>query len=256
MKKALPVIFILLIAGAFLFYALNNRLPKYALGTDFTLKVGERVKVDNLSLNILEVLEDSRCPIDVECIWEGSVEVKILASTEELSEEIVIDWSSGGYIFNKYRIEILDVKPEQVSTAIITDDEYLLTLTINIENSEGLAGSISPSAVYYFTDALRRLVITKHGWPFYGFTPELFLDVLPGLIIEDFEGVEAEQGIYRVDERGELVFEIRKDIPTHASADAISNIGMKTLVQNLSVRKNIPVTDTQSVINLLKSLKI
>jgi len=256
MKKSILVLLILVVAGAFLFYALSSNIPKYPLGANFSMQIGDRVQVGDTELTFEKITEDSRCPTDVICVWQGSLEAKLTFKTNEISEEILIDWTAGGFVIDKYKIQILDVQPETISTKIISDRDYNLTFVINIENSQAFADSISQSAVNYFTDALRRLVITKHGWPFYGFTPDLFLDVLPGLKIEDFNGIQGEQGIYEINEEGTLIFNVSENIPAHASAEAISNNGMKQLLENISLKRNITITDTQSVIDLLKSLKI
>ena len=43
-------------------------------------RLGEEVRVNDLSIRPLEVLEDSRCPIDVTCIWAGRVRVRVAIS--------------------------------------------------------------------------------------------------------------------------------------------------------------------------------
>ena len=50
-----------------------------ALGAPFTLRMGESADVDGqLRLTALTVTEDSRCPIDVACVWAGDAAVAIL----------------------------------------------------------------------------------------------------------------------------------------------------------------------------------
>lgn len=49
--------------------------------------IGEPQEVwDGLSVTPLEVLEDSRCPIEAECVWEGRVRV---AATLDLGHESI-----------------------------------------------------------------------------------------------------------------------------------------------------------------------
>ena len=49
-----------------------------ALGTPFTLRLGESADVEGrLRLTALAVTEDSRCPIDVVCVWAGDAAVAI-----------------------------------------------------------------------------------------------------------------------------------------------------------------------------------
>lgn len=49
------------------------------------VSMGETVTFKNASVTFIKVLEDSRCPENTTCIWEG--QVKILASVEEFGQE-------------------------------------------------------------------------------------------------------------------------------------------------------------------------
>jgi len=41
-----------------------------------TAGIGERIMVDGPQLTVLEVLEDSRCPADVQCVWAGRLRLR------------------------------------------------------------------------------------------------------------------------------------------------------------------------------------
>lgn len=48
------------------------------LGAPFTLRMGESADVDGqLRLTALAITEDSRCPLDVVCVWAGDAAVAI-----------------------------------------------------------------------------------------------------------------------------------------------------------------------------------
>ncbi|MCZ6595281.1 MAG: hypothetical protein O6943_10275 [Bacteroidetes bacterium] len=49
------------------------------------IALGETVTAGNVILKFVEVLEDSRCPKDVVCIWEGRAKVKVVISGESIS---------------------------------------------------------------------------------------------------------------------------------------------------------------------------
>lgn len=40
-------------------------------------RLGERIYVDGPAVTPLEVLEDSRCPKNVQCFWEGQLRLKV-----------------------------------------------------------------------------------------------------------------------------------------------------------------------------------
>jgi hypothetical protein len=42
-----------------------------------SLSIGQTATFDNLTLKLLRVTEDSRCPQDVQCIWAGTFKVEV-----------------------------------------------------------------------------------------------------------------------------------------------------------------------------------
>jgi hypothetical protein len=56
------------------------------LGREFSLRPGQSATVDGLAIRFEEVRGDSRCPVDVQCIWEGdaTVVVSVGGATNEL----------------------------------------------------------------------------------------------------------------------------------------------------------------------------
>lgn len=54
--------------------------PKPALGAIFNLRYGERatISTERLSLTFQKVLEESRCPVGVTCIWEGNARIVVM----------------------------------------------------------------------------------------------------------------------------------------------------------------------------------
>jgi hypothetical protein len=53
--------------------------PFHASGT-VTARLGETVRLGNVAVRPLAILEDSRCPLDVDCVWAGRVRVKVSVS--------------------------------------------------------------------------------------------------------------------------------------------------------------------------------
>jgi len=42
-----------------------------------TIQTNQTINFDALKITFLETLEDSRCPSDVTCIWEGRASIKL-----------------------------------------------------------------------------------------------------------------------------------------------------------------------------------
>ena len=111
---------------------------KARLGEEFTLHIGESIRIteEDLRIKFVKVSEDSRCPKDVNCIWEGRVttiiEILMDSSSQqlELSQPGLTDTPAmeahEGYEFT-YRVEPY---PEKAGVEI-TADEYRLLLIVS-----------------------------------------------------------------------------------------------------------------------------
>ena len=107
-----------------------------SLGQEFILQVGEtaNIKGEKLQVKFLEVLEDSRCPKGVTCVWEGRVscmiEITYLESLHRitLTQPGLTDWPTKES-FKQYQISF-DVEPYPEAGKEIPTDGYLLVLRI------------------------------------------------------------------------------------------------------------------------------
>lgn len=99
---------------------------------ELEIKFGETISYDNLKLYFYDV-EDSRCPSDVTCIWEGKVVAMIHTSndTHKIGGPLEIGYPMT-YI-TPYTITLLDVKPYPISTE---KPSYVATLEITKSESK------------------------------------------------------------------------------------------------------------------------
>lgn len=68
-----------------LMLACASSTPTTPLGEPFTLTPGNSVTVDGVQITFVGVGQDSRCPPDVQCIWEGDAEVRLRVEAEEVT---------------------------------------------------------------------------------------------------------------------------------------------------------------------------
>jgi len=100
------------------------------------LKAGESVEVPALAASIAfdTVLEDSRCPVDVECVWEGNAKVGLRLVSDESSAPFELNSSQQGgetmFAHAGYSVTIDSVDPKPKSTEAIDPALYVLTLKI------------------------------------------------------------------------------------------------------------------------------
>lgn len=76
--------------------------------------LGETVRVDGPRVTPLEVLEDSRCPMNARCVWAGQVRLKVrvhLGSGDrelELTSDKPVQVADGS-------LELVEVQPDRVA---------------------------------------------------------------------------------------------------------------------------------------------
>jgi hypothetical protein len=111
---------------------------KVRLGEEFSLSICQGVVIngEDLHIKFVEVSEDSRCPKDVTCIWEGRVTAVVEISTDDSSQQLKLSQPGltdaparemyKGYGLT-YRVEPY---PEKAEVEIATD-EYRLLLTVS-----------------------------------------------------------------------------------------------------------------------------
>jgi hypothetical protein len=89
-------------------------------------RIGQTVYVSGPSIRPDEVLEDSRCPVDVTCVRAGTVRIRVLviASGGTHPVELTLGQpveSDGG------RLTLLTVQPQQRTTRTLAAEDYRFT---------------------------------------------------------------------------------------------------------------------------------
>lgn len=108
-----------------------------SLGEEFSLKVGQSavIRGEGLEIGFEQVLEDSRCPRDVTCIWEGRVVVLVelckngTTHQMELIQQGLTNQMATTY-YGDYTIRF-SVQPYPDETNNIETDDYRLRLAIS-----------------------------------------------------------------------------------------------------------------------------
>lgn len=114
----------------------DNVLTKeYELGKEFTLKIGETVNIkdESSSLKVNKLIDDSRCPSNVNCIWAGQVSFD-MSFKKTINQNFTIGF--GGSTTSTKSIDGYNIKLIKVSPTAFTsgntpkESDYLLTLKV------------------------------------------------------------------------------------------------------------------------------
>jgi hypothetical protein len=79
------------------------------------------------------VANDSRCAVDVQCVWAGDAEVHIpvtVARAAWTSLSLHTGVEPRSVTFQSWRITLVDLKPAPRSTVRISSDSYIATLRV------------------------------------------------------------------------------------------------------------------------------
>jgi len=108
------------------------------LGQPFKMKLNDTATYyENellFSFILTDILEDSRCPSDVTCIWQGLFTAAFSCSgcTDESFElgNGALD-NPSTTVQNGYKLELLEINPTTLSTRTIDVNDYELTLMVS-----------------------------------------------------------------------------------------------------------------------------
>lgn len=91
--------------------------------------IGYTVTQNGISITPLEVVADSRCPVDVVCIQAGTASVRTEVRYKETTQEVVLSLGRASFIGDK-RIELTSVTPEPKQGAKIPEGDYRFVFTV------------------------------------------------------------------------------------------------------------------------------
>lgn len=108
------------------------------LGRPFTLRAGRQIALQGQKLRIrfAEVTQDSRCPVDVTCVWGGNAAVRIDVTTNGRSEEsLTLNTAKGPAFVNEavyegFKVKLVDLKPSRRSDRKVPPGDYVVTLLV------------------------------------------------------------------------------------------------------------------------------
>ncbi len=134
MRKVSLLAFIGVLIGGLLGCA-PATIKEFSLDEPFTLFVRQKAQVGELQIQFLGVSQDSRCPVDVECVWAGNAKITLKVSLKDSTQETAITINSHteptAAIYEGFRIEFVDLRPVPRSDRPINPAEYRVTLKVS-----------------------------------------------------------------------------------------------------------------------------
>jgi hypothetical protein len=125
------------------------------------LHVGETVSVDDaeLSIRFVRVSEDSRCPIDADCIWAGNGQVEIEVRRDGELNTFRLNTMEGAKEvgLESYRIQLVQLAPVPSAGQPIPAETYRATLRVT-RTGTACTEEARPALVVSLTDSITGAV--------------------------------------------------------------------------------------------------
>lgn len=106
------------------------------VGEEFSLAVGEIVSVEGamLSVEFVEVIEDSRCPTGVQCVWEGNGAIMVRTITDAGLEADTLHTNLQPSVLHlgEIQLELLFLHPFPEAPGTIPTDSYRATFVTRL----------------------------------------------------------------------------------------------------------------------------
>ena len=109
-----------------------------------TVGVGEAARLGPLRIRVNRVVEDSRCPAQVQCVWQGRLMVAIFADdpaalarpggpdapSVAVAHETVLVLGESKPVLGRM-IQLVDAQPQPIAGQMIRSDSYRLTIKLD-----------------------------------------------------------------------------------------------------------------------------
>jgi hypothetical protein len=133
--EIISILIIIFMAGC---TQLESTIIPVDLDDPFQLKINQvgLIKSENVKIVFVNITEDSRCPSDVECVWEGqaTILINIIKNKQVLGEFNLTSREGFDELaikeYDGYSIELMIVEPYPISTQKIDRSEYTATFIV------------------------------------------------------------------------------------------------------------------------------
>lgn len=109
-----------------------------------TLHVGEIAQFKDISIELLRVFDESRCPLGVNCIWAGTLKGEVRATAGGVTKETVTIELGNSATIENITITLTSATPYPKEGQSITSMEYQLTFDVSQVTTSAPPLSTSP----------------------------------------------------------------------------------------------------------------
>lgn len=141
------------------------------LNEPFKLKIGQQATINSekISISFLNVTEDSRCPSDVVCIWQGQASIRIsteINGTNAGQFVLTVGGNEKSAVLGggKYSIKMTGLEPYPVSTNHAELKDYIAILVVSKAAANSAGVYVRAAAVGSSSGQERGNIAAISGW--------------------------------------------------------------------------------------------
>ena len=127
--KAILILFLAIILGSSpSTQAQTNRQVKIQINQT------KRIFRNNLTVKFVSLVEDSRCPVDANCVWAGNAKIQIkVINARGVSRffELNTNLKPQAIKFSSYEIKLIDLNPKPRTNIRINRNGYVATMIVS-----------------------------------------------------------------------------------------------------------------------------
>ncbi len=104
------------------------------LSKEFALTASQRATVtsNKITVEFVKVLEDSRCPVGVDCVWAGNAKLEVRISKGKISKTFEMNTALDPktITFQGYKIELVNLNPAPTPDTDVTQRKYTASFIV------------------------------------------------------------------------------------------------------------------------------
>ena len=117
--------------GLLLFAFAAAAAPVFAKrAQDVKVQINKQVKANGVTVEFVELMEDSRCPVDVDCVWAGNAKIKVRVSKNGRSKFLELNTMPETVLasYAGYRFKLKALLPELRSNVRVNRNAYVASI--------------------------------------------------------------------------------------------------------------------------------
>lgn len=94
------------------------------------MRVGETRFINGVRITLNKIVEDSRCAIDVTCIWAGRLVVSVTLKSDTDEETLNLTAGETAHNFDIFKVSVISALPAPVSSKHPSSGDYRVTFKV------------------------------------------------------------------------------------------------------------------------------